>query len=125
MRKIIGSALVLAGLGLAALSYAQTTVAVDISKAKLAWSWSQGSGSAATQFIVKCGTTTGVYTKITSLTDVTARSVPISTAIAGPGTWFCVVTAANQFGESAPTNEVSFNAGSIPVSATSLTVQAQ
>ena len=125
MKKKIINGLLMAALLAATSVGAQTTVAVDINKAKLAWTWSQGSGSAATQFIVKCGPTTGNYTKITSVTDVTVRQLPVIQAISGPGTWFCVVTAANQFGESAPTSEVTFNAGSIPVSPVGLSVVVQ
>ena len=102
--------------------WAQTVISVDITKARLVWTWTQGTGGAVTEFRVKCGSTTGIYTKITILTDPTARFVTILSAITGPGNWFCVVSAANQFGESANTNEVSFAAGQQPVGPSGLQI---
>jgi len=125
MKKIIGSVLIAAGVGMAALGYAQTTVSVDINKAKLTWSYNQADQASINQFIVKCGPSTGNYTKVTSVPDVTARSLAVKTAITGPGTWFCVVTAANADAESGPTNEVGFKAFTPPPAPTGLGVLLQ
>lgn len=103
---------------------AQTSISVDINKAKLQWSWSQGTGSPADEFRVKCGPSSGNYTKTTVVPSPTTE-VAVSSAIGGLGAWFCVVTAANQFGESAPTNEISFVAGTIPGAPSGLQVVAQ
>ena len=80
---------------------AQTTIAVDINKAKLTWQWAQGTGSAADGYNVKCGPTSGAYTKVTIVTPSTAKEVPVLSAITGPGVYFCAVSAFNIFGDSA------------------------
>ena len=106
-------------------AWAQTTLAVDINRAMLSWEWTQGVGGAVSEFRVKCGTATGSYSKVTILADPAARTMPVKNAIAGAGKWFCVATAANPFGESGPTNEVTFDAGVVPVSPANLSVQVQ
>lgn len=103
---------------------AQTTVAVDINNAKLAWDWSQGTGGPPDEFRVKCGSSTGNYSRVTSV-GPTARELSVKAAITGSGNWFCAVSAANQFGESANSNEVNFAAGASPSSPTGLRVSAQ
>lgn len=116
--------LVMAAVGIA---HAQTSVSVDINKAKLAWTWAQGTGGPADGFNVKCGTASKTYSK-TTVVGPAVRDIAVNSAITGLGTWFCVVTAFNGTGtsmlESGPTNEVSFLAGAIPVNPTSLTIQA-
>ena len=102
--------------------FSQTTIAVDINKAKLTWQWAQGTGSAADGYNVKCGPTSGAYTKVTIVTPSTAKEVPVLSAITGPGTYFCAVSAFNIFGDSAVSNEVTFNAGSAPLPPTSATI---
>lgn len=109
--------------GLPAL--AQTAISVDIDKAQLTWSWVKGTGGDVAEFRIKCGQASQSYTKVTTLPDPTVRSLAVRTAIAGPGAWFCVVTAANQFGESAPTNEVAFQAGTPPATPTGLQIMVQ
>ena len=104
---------------------AQTTISVDIDKATLSWTWTQGTGGSVSEFRMKCGQTTGIYTKVTVLAVPVARSMPVKTAIAGPGNWFCAVTAANQFGESGPSNEIAFAAGNVPIAPTGLQIIAQ
>lgn len=106
-------------------AWAQTTLAVDINRAMLSWEWTPSTGGAVSEFRVKCGTVTGSYSKITILADQAARTMPVKNAIAGAGKWFCVATAANSFGESGPTNEVTFDAGVVPVSPANLSVQVQ
>ena len=103
---------------------AQTSISVDINKASLEWVFNQGAGGVADKFNVKCGPSTGQYTKTTERPN-TARTIPIKDAITGIGSWFCTVSAANTFGESPNSNEVSFTAGTVPVPPTNLTIKAQ
>ena len=113
--------------GLAASTSAQV-IAVDMNKAKLMWDWTQGAApndGTPDEFRVKCGGVSGTYTKITVVVGSAVRELPVKSAITGSGDWFCVVTAANQFGESGPTNEVPFVAGVGPSSPTNLVIQAQ
>lgn len=105
--------------------HAQTSVSVNINKAKLSWQWTQGTGGVADGFNIKCGNTTGNYTKITTINNPTARTADVKDAITGSGQWFCIVTAFNQFDESAGASEVSFFAGDGPSAPTNLTIQAQ
>ena len=107
------------------LARAQASVSVDIAKASLAWTWTQGSGSPVTEFHAKCGATTGTYSKTTVLADPLARAHPIHDLITGPGEWFCIVTAANTFGESGASNEVHFFTGSTPNGTLTLQLVAQ
>ena len=102
-----------------------TTVAVDITKAKLTWTWTQGTGGIAAAFRVKCGTIAGTYSILVSLPDPAARSVAVSAVITATGRYFCAVSAANQYGESTNSNEVSFDAGTVPVAPAGFTIQAQ
>lgn len=113
----------LLALAVAAPALAQTVIAVDINKAKLLWDAGVG-GGVPTEYRVKCGTTTGVYSK-TTLVAFPTREVTVKAAIAGEGNWFCVVTAANAIGESGPSNEVAFLAGTPPSVPVNLRLQAQ
>jgi len=101
---------------LASLAYAQApaVISVDIAKARFSWSWAQGTGGPVAEFRVKCGTVSGTYPTVKTIVDPAARSLAVNQVISTPGAYFCVVTAANQFGESLPTNEVSFAAGNVP-----------
>lgn len=101
------------GILLAANAPAQTSISVDINKAKLQWDWAQGSGGIPDNFLVKCGQSTGNYTRITQVL-YPSTSVNISSVITGQGNWFCAVSAFNQFGESGLSNEVPFVAGAVP-----------
>lgn len=105
---------------------AQTSMPVNINKAKLSWSWAADAGGGTPDgFKVKCGNTTGNYTRITTITNPAARTVDVKDAITGSGQWFCTVTAFNQFDESAGANEVSFFAGAGPSAPTNFVIQAQ
>lgn len=101
------------------VSAAQT--AVDLSKAKLSWDWTQGTGALATEFRIKCGPSAGVYPTVV-VVNATFRTVPISQVVGGAGSYHCIVTAANQYGESAPSGEVFFVAGVAPSSPSNLRV---
>lgn len=121
MTKLILASLLLL---LASPAYAQT-ISVDINRAKIAWDWAQGTGGVPTEFRVKCGNATGVYTKITVLAGIAVREANVRDVITGSGNWFCAVSVANQFGESAMSNEVPFSAGAAPSSPTNTRVTAQ
>ena len=110
-------------------AWAQTTISVDINRATLSWQWTQGTGGPVTEFRVKCGTASGIYTlpvvKVVATLIPPPLSLPVKSAIPGPGTYFCVVTAANQFGESGPSNELPFAAGVVPVGPSNLQIIVQ
>lgn len=111
-------------------AHAQTAVIVPLAKSQLSWNWAKGTevgvnDGDVSQFRMKCGASTGVYTRTTVIADPAARTTPIASVVDGPGEYFCVVTAANAVGESGPSNEVNFIAGSLPASATGLTIESQ
>lgn len=114
----------LCALPLAAYAQTPTTVAVDITKAKLKWAWTQGTGGPVSEFRIKCGEQTGVYTTAKAVAN-TARELTVASVISAPGLYFCAVFAANEFGESGPSNEVSFKAGNVPLSATGMVIESQ
>ena len=125
-RAILGAAMLLgAWLAAAPEADAQAVISVDITKARLSWTWTQGTGGAVTEFRVKCGPSAGTYTSTIVLADPAARSVPVQQVVSGPGNYFCVVIAANQFGESGPSNEVPFAAGNAPAAPSGLQITAQ
>ena len=102
------------------------SVSVDINRATLAWTWTPGAGSGTpTQFLVKCGQVSGQYSRVSTLADPNARSVPVKNVIGGQGNWFCAVSAANTFGESGLSNEVPFVAGAAPSGSLVLSITAQ
>ena len=107
------------------LAQAQTTIAVDITRAKFTWTWTQGSGGAVAAFRMKCGATAGNYTLLVSIPDPAARSLALSDVVTSPGKYFCTISAANAFGESPNSNEVSFDAGIAPAAPAGLSIQAQ
>lgn len=102
-------------LWLASEASAQTTITVDIAKARLEWDWLQKTGGAVEKFNVKCGQSPGAYTKITTIADPAARSAPVKDIIAGSGNWFCTVNAENSFGVSPDASEIPFVAGAVPL----------
>ncbi len=130
LKKSAAAMLLLFCLGVAAEGNAQTVTAVDISKGKLQFSWVEGTGGVPTYFKSRCGLSSGNY--ITSFSSPFVQSstnlytIPISAATASsPGTYFCVVLAGNPVGESPPTNEISFFAGTVPAGPTGLGLLAQ
>lgn len=104
-------------------AHAQAAV-FDIAKAKLIYTWTQGTGGMVTQFNARCGISTGSYNILVVFTDPALRSMPINKIITVPGKYFCVVSAANLAGESAYSNEVSFDVGVVPGAPASLIIQA-
>jgi len=104
--------------GMAASAFGQTVPKVSFQKGTLSWDYTQGT-SPATEFRMKCGVATNTYTKIT-VVPVTQKVVNVNLAIPAVGTYFCVVTAANEYGESNASNEVNFTAGNAPSDPTNL-----
>lgn len=115
-------------LGLVLIS--STVFAEPLSTAKLAWmppvSTAEGlplvGDLALTDYKIYCGASSGSYavTKNVGLVvEYKASDVPLTI-----GVWFCVVTALNQYGESAYSNEKQFTLeGSVPASPTNLIVK--
>lgn len=99
-------------LATAGLVFAQVLIAVDIERQSLAWDAPVG-GGAVVEYRVSCGPSSGNYTKITPVA-APSTSIPAKNAIDGLGAWFCVVAAANQFGESGSSNEIGFEVGMKP-----------
>ncbi|HTH63247.1 MAG TPA: hypothetical protein VL563_01090 [Gemmatimonadales bacterium] len=118
MKFVLG--IMLGCLTLAAPAFAQT--GVDLDKATFAWDWTQGTGGAVTEFRIKCGPSVGVYPNVTVIPNPAARTFPVKSAIAGAGVYHCILTAANQYGESLPTNDVFFAAGVTPSSSSNFRV---
>ena len=125
MKHARASATLVACLLWAAPAWAQSTIAVDITRARLSWEWTPGTGGLVEAFRMQCGPTAGVYTLLVSVPDPAARSLALSAVVTTPGRYFCVVSAMNQFSESANSNEVSFTAGVGPVAPVDLSIQAQ
>lgn len=130
IRSRTGQALfVLLTLGLASPALAQTIV-LDFNKAELAWDWTKGTApnlntGDVERFDVLCGRQSGVYSSTSPVNDPLARSVKIGQLLNGQGVWFCVVSAANRYGSSGHSNEVSFDVGAAPASPANVRVQAQ
>ncbi len=57
-------------------------------------------------YTVKCGTEQGHYTFPPVDVKAPSTSVPLERILRGAGTYFCVVTASNQKGESAASKEI-------------------
>lgn len=102
-------------LGLSVFSWAQSAPQpVDLSKAAFKWTWVQGTTGMVEKWHLRCGPTTGSYSLLKELIDPAARQMPINQIITAEGTYFCVISAVNSIGASAPSTEVSFRAGKVP-----------
>jgi hypothetical protein len=94
---------------------ADAQVSVVISRTALFWAWEPAPESGEVdEFIIKCGQQAASYTRTVAI-GPTLREVPLKSLITGPGNWFCVVVAANPFGESEASNSVDFVAAGAPV----------
>lgn len=72
---------------------------VDINKATINWTFAPTVGSGVIEkWEIRCGQTTGVYTKITSY-SASAVSGNIRDVITGSGNWFCIAVAMNSLSE--------------------------
>lgn len=124
MKLILAFAILL----ITSAAYAQTAIVVDINRARLTWDWTQGpepNNGLVEAFNVKCGPSSKTYNRTTTFTDPALRSVPILSVIAGSGTYYCVASASNQYGESGNSNEVFFDAGAAPFPPSNFAVTAQ
>lgn len=101
---------------------ANAQTGVDLDRATFSWDWLQGVGGAVSEFRIKCGPAVGSYPNVTIITNPAARSFPVKTVIGGTGVYHCVITAANQYGESLPSGEVFFSAGATPSTSTNFRV---
>ncbi len=101
----------LIALALACATPAVAQTSIDLNAANFYWDWTQGTGGAVSEFRINCGPNAGTYPTVTIVANPAARSFPVKNAIGGPGTYHCVLTAANQYGESLPTSEGFFAAG--------------
>lgn len=108
----------------AAPAWAQvaSSVAVDIETAVLAWDWAKGTGGDVVEFHVTCGPPAQPPSILHVVADPLARSVPLKTVVQATGDYECVVMAVNPFGESAPSNQVVFSAGTLPAPPTNLRI---
>ena len=106
-RRVTTAVVLVAGLFVTAACHRAVNT-VDFDHARLKWTPGVG-GDTPTIYRVKCGTAAGAYTLTADVTPP-ATSVLVKTVVQTPGTYYCVVTAANQFGESGPSKEVSFTA---------------
>ena len=107
---------------------AQTPPIVNLNTASLSWSAGaiDAAHPAAVSFRVKCGPASGNYSfPVYSHTDLGTLSDTLKAVLPSgvSGTTFCVVTAVNQYGESGPSNEVSFQVGQAPNAPTALTIR--
>lgn len=83
------------------------------------WNWTQGTGGAVTKWLIRCGPNGTVYDTLLEMSDTagTRRSVPVSTVLEQTsGTFFCIVSAGNEYGVSLPSPEVqvTYQAGQVP-----------
>ena len=122
---VLGGLLVL---GILAQGIAQT-LSVDLNQASFTWTASVADAThgTPTSYTMKCGTAAGGPYSTTK--SVVGTPLPTSIAanqvLTTPGTYFCVVTASNQFGESLASNEVTFAIGYGPSGPTGLSIIAQ
>jgi hypothetical protein len=95
-------------------AFAQTSIAVDINKAKFTWTWTPTVDSGiVNEFRMYCGPGPGQYNPYIAIA-APATEITVLSIIKQIGTYFCAVSAANQFGESLKSNEISFIAGTRP-----------
>jgi len=95
----------------------------NLSKNNLVWSWKGTPQAGVSEFDIKCGPTPRNYTKVTTVTDPTARQVSVLSAVGGEGIWYCAVFAANKTGASAYSDEINFRAGWLPAGPTNLSIE--
>ena len=94
------------------------SIAVDITKAKLTWIHAEI--TTVTVFGIYCPAGTLVHSVQPPLTQA-----PLADFITVPGQYTCEVTASNDFGESPPSNTVTFRAGNPPGGPTDLLLESQ
>jgi hypothetical protein len=98
-------------LGCPSLAWAQTFTWAMTEAKSFTWTASvvDASNTAPVTYKVKCGTVAGAYPLFFSV-PASAVSTPVGNVIKAPGSYFCVVTALNASGESAPSNQITVQA---------------
>lgn len=117
LRALIGGLLLLGPAAVAA-----QTVAVDLNRAVFEWTAPVG-GGAPTDYVMQCGAATAGPYPLQRIVAAPATTTPVLGVVLVPGTYFCVVTARNLFGVSAPSNEITFQAGAAPAAPSGLRVR--
>lgn len=106
--KIIGL-IALAVLLFAGQAEAQATPqSVDLSKAYFRW---QYTGPPVDEFRIKCGPASGTYPILRVVLGGAAREDRANLTIKNNGVYYCILTSANKYGESLPSNEIFFDGG--------------
>ena len=101
------------------LAWGQTMVAVPLDRAEFVWEHPDPASVATWRF--RCdGTTVDV-----PVAEAPGLRVPLGRVITQPGVYTCDLRAANEFGESDPSNAVSFRAGVAPPPPGSLRIEAR
>ena len=98
------------GLMLAWSCHAQPPVPPPAPGTRLVWDWTPGSGGPVGEFRMKCGSRPGQYELVTAL-HPDAQEVAVGQVVGSLDPWYCAVSAANEHGESAMSNEVSGGQG--------------
>lgn len=101
------------------------TAKVDYHTKSIAWDWTKGAppnDGMAARFLVKCGPGSGQYTYPVKTVDMPTKTIPIASAVPSQGISYCRVFAANDYGESPGSNELSFDAGAVPAAASNVRV---
>lgn len=83
------------------------------------WNWTQGIGGAVTKWLIRCGPNSTMYDTLLDIPDTAGlrRSMPVSVVLGQTsGTFFCIVSASNEYGVSLPSPEVqvTYQAGQVP-----------
>ncbi len=124
----MGAVMILSFLLLANFAHGQipTGILVPYDTARFQWAWAVGApphDGNATEFHVKCGTLSGVYTISHTVIGGDVRTAFVKDVLPQVGAYFCTVVAAAQFTDSAgavstqespPSNEVAFSAARVP-----------
>lgn len=100
------------------------SIAVDIETATFQWDWTKGTGGDIEEWHVVCardGTTPVEVVHVVS--DPAARSIAVKQVVGETGNYACTVMAVNTFGKSGPSNQVVFQAGTLPAAPTNLRIQ--
>ncbi len=115
MKHLLIAVLVLAAMFYFQLSLsAQTVINANINTATLQWDWVRGAppnDGDPLEWRLKCGPTSGNYTRTVVIADPAARSVNMRTAIGTSGKYFCVLVPYTLAGESGASSELFFTAG--------------
>jgi hypothetical protein len=98
-----------------------------LATAQFHWNWQKGTTPGVDDgdplgFKLYCGKQSAAYSLQLLIANPEARTAPVRDVITGSGSWYCVVTAYNEVGESKPSNELFFSAAAGTSSPTNLTL---